>query len=300
VGPAVVSLGGFWSSSLAAGEPSGGVNAVNEQGGSVSSENGRPVAVVTGANRGLGFETARQLAERGVHVVVGSRDAAQSEAAASALRAEGLSAEPGIVDVSDADSVTAFAEGLAASVGAFQILVNNAGVSLRGFNEDVVRRTLDVNVAGVFRVTDTLLPLLDAPARVVMVSSGMGELDCLGPPRRRQFADPSLTRSDLETLLAEFRNEVADGRHQESGWPSSAYSVSKAALNAYTRILAGQLGGHRVLVNAVCPGWVRTAMGGSRAPRSVAEGARGIVWAALLPEDGPTGGFFRDGKRIPW
>jgi NAD(P)-dependent dehydrogenase (short-subunit alcohol dehydrogenase family) len=261
-----------------------------------------PFAVVTGGNRGLGHETCLQLARRGHHVLLACRDAGEGEDAAAALRDQGLAVESHALDVTDYDTVEALAEHLRSRSQRIDVLVNNAGASFRGFDAEVVRKTLAVNFHGVVRLTDALRPLLAEHARVVMVSSGMGELSCLAPPLARGFAAPSLDRGELDALLARFAAGVAEGTHERDGWPSSAYSVSKLALNAYVRVLARDAAarGERILVNAVCPGWVRTDMGGPGASRSVSEGAAGIVWAATLPPDGPSGGFFRDGRAIPW
>src|SRR5207249_3362294 len=140
--------------------------------------------------------------------------------------------------------------------------------------------------------------LLPDGGRVVNVSSGLGELSYLGRELRSRFADPSLTPSALDSLVSLYLSAVEAGEGKAAGWPS-AYSVSKIALNAYTRILARELLPRGIRVNAVCPGWVRTDMGGRWATRSVSKGARSIVLAAMLPGDA-TGGFYRDGKRIPW
>lgn len=259
------------------------------------------LALVTGANRGIGFEVCRQLARRGFRVWLGSRDAAAGRQAAELLRGEGLPVESVKLDVtSDAESA-AVAQRLAEAQTPLAVLVNNAGASFQGFDADVARRTLDANFFGPMRVTDVLLPALDSEARVVMVSSGMGELSGIGRALRPCF-DPPPRRSELVASMHRFVDDVRTGDHERRGWPSNAYRVSKAGLNALTRIYAAALGeSHpRVKINSVCPGWVRTRMGGAGASRSVEEGAAGIVWAATLPPDGPSGGFFRDCRAIAW
>jgi NAD(P)-dependent dehydrogenase (short-subunit alcohol dehydrogenase family) len=223
----------------------------------------RRVALVTGASRGVGLEVCRQLAERDYAVLLGARDLAKGERAARALPGEvhaiGL-------DVADPDSVRAAAAGL----DRVDALVNNAAILYdtwqRGIDADLdqVRDAFETNVIGAWRVTEAVLPLLrrSPSARIVNVSSGAGALSDMG-----------------------------------GGTP--AYRTSKAALNALTRILAAELRGERILVNAICPGWVATDMGGAGG-RPVSEGAAGIVWAVELPDDGPTGGFFRDGRPLAW
>lgn len=229
----------------------------------------RPVAVVTGGNRGIGLETCRQLAARGMTVVLTARDHARATAAAAELSGRGeVRAEP--LDVADEGSVLRLAARLEADLGRVDALVNNAAINYdvgeRTVSVDLgdVRRTLQTNLFGAWRTVQVFLPLLRAAERprVVNVSSGAGALTGMG-----------------------------------GGTP--AYSVSKAALNALTLMLADELRRDRILVNAVCPGWVATDMGGPGG-RPVSEGAAGVVWAATLPDDGPTGGFFRDGRPIPW
>jgi NAD(P)-dependent dehydrogenase (short-subunit alcohol dehydrogenase family) len=228
----------------------------------------KPVAVITGANRGIGREVVRQLAERGYLSVLGARDSGKGEQAAQELGLDDVVAAP--LDVSDDESVGAFAEWLRESHGRCDVLVNNAAVDYdtdqRAVSADLarVRDDLETNLFGAWRVIQALLPLLrrsDHP-RVVNVSSGAGALASMG-----------------------------------GGTP--AYSVSKASLNALTRLMAGELENDRVLVNSVCPGWVATDMGGAGG-RPISEGAAGVVWAATLPDDGPTGGFFRDERAIEW
>jgi NAD(P)-dependent dehydrogenase (short-subunit alcohol dehydrogenase family) len=258
--------------------------------------------LVTGAPRGLGFETCRQLAELGYHVIfTGARPPEAVRAAAAPLVARGLSVEPLPVslDVSAPASVAAAAEHLRAAGTAVDVLVNNAGVSLHGFDADVARGTLAVNFFGPLRLTEALLPLIPDGGGVVMVSSGMGELAGLDPRLQERFTDPALTRDGLVALMESFVADVAAGRYRARGWPSNAYRVSKLGLNALVRVWAPELAKRHVLINAVCPGWVRTDMGGPGASRSVEKGAASIVWAATRQGE-PTGGFFRDGRRIEW
>ncbi|MCX4423210.1 SDR family NAD(P)-dependent oxidoreductase [Streptomyces mirabilis] len=221
------------------------------------------IALVTGANRGIGREVARQLAVAGHTVFLTARSA---EAAAQAARAAGPDAHPLRLDVTSEADITAVARDLTA----LDVLVNNAAITYDTWQRatdadlDVVREAAETNLYGPWRLTQALLPLLRASAhpRVVNVSSEVASLASMG-----------------------------------GGTP--AYTSTKAALNALTRMLAAELGPDRVLVNAVCPGWVATDMGGPGG-RPVAEGAASVVWAATLPDDGPTGGFFRDGQPLPW
>ena len=230
------------------------------------------VAVVTGGNRGLGLEACRQLARAGARVVLASRDPEKGETAAAALRGEGLDVTPHPLDVTDATSIERLARFVERQFGKLDILVNNAGVfedsgargtgALRS-DPAIVRRTFETNTLGPLMVSQALVPLMQGSGRVVNVSSGMGQL-----------------------------------AEMNGGYPG--YRLSKAALNALTRILADELKGTGVKVNSVCPGWVRTDMGGADAPRTPKQGAETIVWLATLPDDGPTGGFFRDKQPIPW
>ena len=228
------------------------------------------IALVTGANRGIGLEVVRQLASAGFTALLASRDLAKGRAAAAALADEGLQVEPRELDVADDDSVRACADALDRDHGRLDVLVNNAAIHYDtwqyGVDADlrVVQEAFDTNVLGAWRTTQACLPLLrrSAHGRIVNVSSGAGALSSMG-----------------------------------AGTP--AYSVSKTALNALTRILAAELRGDGILVNAICPGWVATDMGGP-AGRPVAAGAASVMWGVRLSDDGPTGGFFRDGKRLEW
>jgi NAD(P)-dependent dehydrogenase (short-subunit alcohol dehydrogenase family) len=227
-----------------------------------------PVAVVTGANRGIGLELCRQLASGGYVSVLGSRDPGRGEEAARSL------ADPNVVpvqlDVSDDASVRAAADRVAEELGRCDVLVNNAAIEYdtdaRAASADLdrVHRAFETNLFGAWRTVLALLPQLRASPhpRIVNVSSGGGSLASMG-----------------------------------AGTP--AYHTSKAALNALTRTLAAELRGDGVLVNAVCPGWTATDMG-NWGGRPVSEGAASVMWAVQLPDDGPTGGFFRDGRSVAW
>jgi len=229
------------------------------------------VALVTGANRGIGRDVARQLAERGYEVLLSARDGEQAAAVASELAGKtGAAVTPLTLDVADPDSIAAAAEQVRADPGRLDVLVNNAGIGsdfgVAGVAPDFdkIERALETNFYGAYRLTVALLDLLRASdhPRIVNVSSGMGGVAEMG------------------------------------GW-SPGYRISKAALNAVTRILSTELAGDRFLVNSACPGYVNTDMGGPMgAKKPVEDGAAGIVWLATLPDDGPTGGFFRDGKAI--
>jgi carbonyl reductase 1 len=206
------------------------------------------------------------------------------------------------LDVTRDDAVDAVADHLHAAFGGLDVLVNNAGIAMDGFDADVARKTLDVNYFGAARVTDRLLPLLRRGGRVVMVTSGLGDTTGLPPALRARLHAPDLDREALDALMESFVRGVAAGRHTEEGWPSSAYRVSKMGLNALTGLYARALAGDErgILVNAACPGWVRTRMGGAGAPRSVEEGADTPVWLATLPATGPQGGVFRDRQPASW
>jgi NAD(P)-dependent dehydrogenase (short-subunit alcohol dehydrogenase family) len=256
------------------------------------------IALVTGSNRGLGRETCRRLAQTGMHVLSAARDleTARSMVAELEARLERGSLEPLELDVTDPASIERTFAHIVARGVRVEVLVNNAGIALDGFDAELARRTIAVNTLGAQWVSDAFVPLMPDGARIVMVSSESGSLSQFSEPLQRRFLDPSLDRERLRALLDEFVADVAGERFRRRGWPDSAYAVSKAGMNALTRILARE---HpRLRINAVSPGWVRTRMGGSGAPRSVAEGAASIVWAAS--PDAPTGGFFRDGRPIPW
>jgi carbonyl reductase 1 len=243
------------------------------------------VAVVTGANRGIGEAIAQSLRSLGWRVIATSRE---PRAGFETL------------DVTRAEQIDALARKLKAEGYGLDVLVNNAGLSLDGFDAEVARRTLDVNFFGTMNVTDALAPLMHAHARIVMVSSEMGALSVSKGDVRARFEDARLTRAQLVELMERFLSDVAAGVHARRGWPSYAYSASKMGINALVRVLARELTDdpRHILVNSADPGWVRTRMGGAGAPGSVEEGARTPVWLALLPPDGPTGGIFKGQRPV--
>jgi NAD(P)-dependent dehydrogenase (short-subunit alcohol dehydrogenase family) len=225
------------------------------------------ISLVTGANRGIGLEVSRQLAALGHTVLVTARS---EDAAARAAEEIGPNASGLRLDVTAENDIAQLAETITDRHGHLDVLVNNAAIAYDTWQRaatadlDYVRTAAETNLYGPWRLTQMLLPLLrrSEHPRVVNVSSEAGSLTSMG-----------------------------------GGTP--AYNTTKVALNALTRMLAAELRADGILVNAICPGWVATDMGGPGG-RPVAEGAAGIVWAATLPDSGPTGGFFRDGDPLPW
>jgi len=242
----------------------------------------RPTALVTGANRGLGLETAVQLREKGFRILLTSRDEDKGIAVARKLDPEGHDVVYHQLDITDRGSITALAKDFPGFASHLDVLVNNAGIGSWGADRRASVRTIETNYFGSRDVTDALLPSMPNGGRVVMVSSGLGELSTLGRELRPQFDDPSLTRPALDSLVSSYLADLEAGETKRAGWPS-AYSVSKVALNSLTRILGRELSPRGIRVNAVCPGWVRTDMGGRGATRSVPVGGRSIVLGVMLP-----------------
>lgn len=229
------------------------------------------IAVVTGGNKGIGFGICRSLASQGIRTILTARDVAKGEIAKEQLKQEGLEIIFHPLDVTDENSIDSLASFSAREFGKLDILINNAAIrkdaGMMGLDVpvEIVREMMETNLYGPLMLCQALAPLLkkSAAGRIVNVSSGMGSLAGMG-----------------------------------GGSP--AYRITKTALNAMTKVLASEFRGTGVLVNCCHPGWVRTDMGGRGASKSIDEGADTPVWLALLPKDGPTGGYFQDRKPMPW
>ncbi|MEB0040067.1 MULTISPECIES: SDR family oxidoreductase [unclassified Pseudomonas] len=243
------------------------------------------VAFITGANRGIGLETAKQLGKLGYYPVIGARSESAGHSAVSQLKAEGIDADALVFDVTDANDRQNAFDYFAQKAGRLDVLINNAGVHLEGepavqhlfsastVPEKVLRETLEANFFAPVALIQKLLPLLreSAGGRIVNLSSILGSL----------------------TLAADPTSPIYEMK-------SAAYDTSKTAINAYTIQLAHELRGSTIKVNSAHPGWVQTAMGGSAAPMSIEDGAKTSVALATLPANGPSGGFFHMGAPLPF
>ncbi len=229
------------------------------------------VALVTGGNRGIGLEVCRQLAQRGLTVVLGSRDITKGVAAAGEIIGAGGKVAARQLDVASVQSIRECMTWVRRDLGRLDVLINNAGIMVDEGDADpieeleIIRNTMQTNVYGAFLLSRLAIPIMKSRryGRIVNLSSGMGSLG-------------------------------------EMGAGYIAYRMSKAGINVVTRVLAAESEGMGILVNSVDPGWVQTDMGGRGATRPVAKGAESVVWLATLPDNGSTGGFFRDRKAVPW
>lgn len=241
----------------------------------------KKIALISGANKGIGLETARQLGKLGVTVILGARDLGRGEAAVAELKKDGVDAVAVKFDVVDAADIQAAVDKIEAEYGVLDILVNNAGMSTESLggnstttvSEDDLRKTFETNFFAVINVTNAFLPLLEKSeaGRIVNVSSILASL----------------------TLHALPGSPIYDAK-------MFAYDSSKTALNAYTVHLAHALKDTKIKVNSAHPGWVKTDLGTDAAPMDVVDGAKTEVTLATLPEDGPTGGYFHLGETLPW
>lgn len=243
--------------------------------GKTEKMNDKKIALVTGANKGMGFETVKQLAQKGMHVILTSRDKAKGKEAVQKLKEQKLDVEFFQLDVSNSKSIQKVKNFVEKKFGRLDILINNAGIfpdsgknsfhhGLDGKIKDI-QKALNTNTFGPLQLCQSFIPLMQKNnfGRIVNVSSSMGSLNKM-----------------------------------ERNFP--AYRMSKTALNVVTRILADETKECNIKINSVCPGWVRTDMGSPDADKSVEEGVETTIWLATLPDKGPTGGFFQDKKRIEW
>lgn len=241
------------------------------------------IAVVTGANKGIGYETARQLAEKNIHVIMCARDINNGQKAVESLKVQGLDVEFFKLDMEKSNDFTALSNYISERYGVLDILINNAGIFIESESWSVntagdismndLHKTMNVNFFAVVELTNTLLPLLrkSAAGRIVNLSSILGSL--------QYHATPGSNTYNTKTF---------------------AYNTSKTALNSYTIHLAHLLKDTNIKVNSAHPGWVATEMGGKMAPMSVSDGAKTTVMLALLDENGPTGSYQHNGKNLPW
>ncbi len=232
------------------------------------------IALVTGGNKGIGLEIARQLGRQGITILLGARDLDRGEAAARQLREEGIEVEAVELDITQTEHIARVARVIEEKYGRLDILVNNAGAFYDhlGSNADMLRQSLEVNCIGPFALTHAVLPLLK-----------------LSP--RGRIVNQSSILGSLGTILT-------DEMYGQASAPG--YTASKAALNAWTAQLSIALRGTNVKVNACHPGWVKTDMGGATAPMAIEDGAATAVRLATLPDDGPSGGFFHLAEELPW
>ncbi|KAL5071042.1 hypothetical protein RYX36_021929 [Vicia faba] len=274
------------------------------------------VAVVTGGNRGIGFEICRQLATHGLTVILTSRDASAAAESIKVLHEGGLDVVFHQLDIVDDSSINQFVEWLQESYGGLDILVNNAGVNFNLGSDNSVEnayKVIKTNYYGIKNLTEALIPLMKPSvfgARVVNTSSRLGRLNgrrnrISNEELREQLSDVEFLSEDLidRTLLA-FLQQVEDGSWTSGGWPQiyTDYSVSKLAVNAYTRLMARKLSdrpeGQKIYINCYCPGWVKTALTGFAGNNTVVEGADTGVWLALLHDQTVMGCFFAERREI--
>ena len=243
------------------------------------SDHQKRVALVTGANRGIGYAISRRLGEQNITVIMGARDPNKGKRAYSHLQAEGLDVYFELLDVMDEKSIKTAIERIRTHFGRLDILINNAGIMIDGevdalnVDQETVQKTIQTNVMGPLMLCQCCIPLMQAGGygRIVNMASGLGSL-----------------------------TEMSDPGSAYAGIHSPAYRLSKAGINCITALMAKEVRNHNILINSACPGWVRTDMGGGHAPLTPEQGADTPVWLATLSDGGPTGGVYRERTLIPW
>ncbi|XP_048202209.1 carbonyl reductase [NADPH] 1 [Perognathus longimembris pacificus] len=271
------------------------------------------VALVTGANKGIGFAITRELCRSfSGDVVLTARDEARGRAAVQQLQAEGLSPRFHPLDIDDVQSIRALRDFLRREYGGLNVLVNNAGIAFKRADPTPfhiqAEVTLKTNYFGTKDVSTELLPLMKPQGRVVNVSSilSVRSLKSCSPALQEKFRSDTITEEELTGLMNKFVEDTKKGVHEQEGWPNSAYGVSKIGVTVLSRIHARELreqrSGDSILLNACCPGWVRTDMAGPSATKSPEEGAETPVYLALLPPEaeGPHGQFVSEKKVEKW
>lgn len=271
----------------------------------VMMSSGPRVAVVTGANKGIGLEISRILGKvPGVVVCLGCRDEQRGQAAVSMLKAEGCNVTFCRLDINDQTSVAAFANAVNATYGGLDILVNNAAVAYKGRDPtpfaQQARPTIRTNYYGTLAVCEALIPLMRNGGRVVNVASMSGPLRQFPRRAHDRILAPDFSRAELCSLVDNFVETAEKGLHGRAGWPNTCYGVSKAALNALTRILAREVAPRDILVNSCCPGWCATDMSSHSGPKSAAQGADTPAYLALLPPGAPSGQYWTDRQIQDW
>ncbi|KAI3759569.1 hypothetical protein L6452_07470 [Arctium lappa] len=274
------------------------------------------IAVVTGANRGIGFEIAHQLALHGLTVVLTSRETAVGEEAAKVLQEGGLNVVFHQLDVLDQESIDSFCAWIKENYGGIDILINNAGFNHNVGSENSVEfaeKVISTNYVGTKNMIKATIPLMRpnaAGARIVTVSSRLGRLNgrknrISDDEMRHQLEDvDSLSEELIDATVNKFLEQVKDGTWTSGGWPqnNTDYSLSKLAVNAYTRLVARELAdrpeGEKIYINCYCPGWVKTAMTGWAGQVTPEEGADTAVWLSLLPDMRVSGKFFAERREI--
>ncbi|NWX33967.1 CBR1 reductase, partial [Notiomystis cincta] len=272
-----------------------------------------PVAVVTGSNKGIGFAIVRALCKQFPgDVYLTARNVSNGQAAVAQLQEEGLRPLFHQLDIDDLQSIRALRDFLKEKYGGLDVLVNNAGIAFKAQDPTPfsvqAEVTLKTNFFGTRDVCTELLPLIKPHGRVVNVSSmgGSSALERCSPELQQKFRSDTITEDELVQLMTKFVEDTKKNVHEKEGWPSTAYGVSKIGVTVLSRIQARvlneQRGGEHILLNACCPGWVRTDLAGPKAPRSPDEGAETPVYLALLPSnaDAPHGQFVFDKKVMPW